>query len=377
MLATYGVFKAEQWRTAGQKSGWWINGALVVAAAAVGLGTLTQYAFVGVLVPLLVYVGVSFPKEWFLKVGLCVAVFALVLAPWVARNERVSGTMFGLARYALWDDSGRGTPTEIRPGQLERTYGPAPFLRFRAVVRKALVNLRQLYQVTIKDIGANYLIAFFLASLFHRFRRDEVFRLRRFLFWSLMGCVAWLAVAGPPNWNFLTMFAPLVMAYGAAFFYVMFERLQFRRRLARSGMIGLFAVINMLPFALAILPPVTTDPYPPYHSGVIGTVGRAFSEQDMLVSDIPWAVAWYADRSCLWAPFEKADLLTINDNVRIISGIYLTQETMLQATVVETMSGYQQDWLLMFRRPDPALPLPIFRPLTPDGQQILITDRAR
>jgi hypothetical protein len=377
LLATYGVFKAEQWRQAGSRSRLWIDGALTVSGLAVALGTLTQYAFVGVLAPLLVYVAVSFSKQWYRKLGLCLAVFALVLAPWMARNEKVSGTMFGLAPYSLWDGTGQGSPTEIKPGQVERTFGAAPYLRLRALTRKALVNLRQLYQVTIKDIGANYLIAFFFVSLLHRFRREEVFRLRRFLLWSLMGCALWLSVAGPPRWNFLTVFAPLVIVYGSAFFYVMFERLQFRTRVMRYGMIGLFAGLNVVPFALAILPPVTTDPYPPYHSGVIGVLGKAFDENEVMVSDIPWAVAWYADRTTIWKPFDTKDYLAINDNVRVISGIYLTQATLEQQDVLEMLSGYQQEWLLMFQRPDPSLPLRVSRPVTRDGEQVLITDRAR
>jgi hypothetical protein len=192
-----------------------------------------------------------------------------------------------------------------------------------------------------------------------------------------MGCAAWLSVGGPPRWNFLTMFAPLVIVYGAAFFYVMFERLQFRTRVMRYGMIGLFTGLNVVPFVLAILPPVTTDPYPPYHSGVIGVLGKAFNENEVLCSDIPWAVAWYGDRTTIWKPFDRKDYLAINDNIRVISGVYLTQATLEQQDVLEMLSGYQQEWLLMFQRPDPNLPLRITRPMTRDGEQVLITDRAR
>jgi hypothetical protein len=237
------------------------------------------------------------------------------------------------------------------------------------------VNVRKLYEVNVKDIGSNYLIAFFLASLLHRFRRDEVFRLRRFLFWSLIMCVIWLGVAGPPKRNILTMFLPLIIIYGTAFFYVMFERLQFRTRLLRRGMVGLFVFVNVLPFIFTILPPRTTAPYPPYDGGVVAAMGKTFRDEDMMVSDIPWAVAWYADRSAIWTPFEKEDYLAINDNMRTISGIYLTQATLQQQDALAMITGYQRFWLEMFPKPSPDLPLQYFRPLTPDGQQVLISNR--
>src|SRR5439155_11145316 len=99
----------------------------------------------------------------------------------------------------------------------------------------------------LKDVGSNYLIAFFLAALLHRFRAEEVFRLRRLAFWSLIASLVWLSVADPPKRNFLTVFLPLIIVYGVSFFFVVFERLQFRTRLLRNGMVGLFVLLNALP----------------------------------------------------------------------------------------------------------------------------------
>jgi hypothetical protein len=267
--------------------------------------------------------------------------------------------------------------TEIKPGQLQRTYGGEQRIRFGSIIKKAMLNARQLYESTVKDVGANYLFAFFLASLLHRFRRDEVFRLRRLVFWSLMMCVAWLAVAGPTKQNQLTMFLPLIIIYGCAFFFVMFERLQFRTRLLRRGMVGLFAVLNTLPFVFTILPPAASLPYPPYDGGVVAAMASTFRDTDLLVSDIPWAVAWYGDRAAVWTPYEEKDYLAINDNVQVIAGIYLTQATLQQIQVPEMVTGYQKFWLDKYRPPPPGFPLQFFRPLTPDGQQVLLSNRAR
>src|SRR5882724_8351467 len=380
LLTAYAVFKAEKWQAAG-RSARWVYGALAVSALAVGLGTLTRYAFASVLVPLLIYVGVSFPRQWRTKCGLCLLVFILVLAPWVARNWAVSQTLFGLSRFEMLEGLGAGTATEIKAGQVQRTYtGELPKFKLRQQVRRTLINARQMYEVVLKDAGSNYLIVFFLVGLMHRFRQEEVFRLRRFVFWTLLTAIVWMSVAGPPKRNFLTVFMPLIIVYGVAFFYVMFERLQFRTRLMRTGVIGFFAVFNSLPFLFMLLPPSTTIPYPPYDGGVVTALGRAFGEDEVLVSDIPWAVAWYADRSAIWEPFDEKDFLLINDNVKRASGIYLTQETLLQQKVLDMVSGYQRYWIQMFdlqRFPPRDFPLQFTRPLTPDGQQVLISDRRR
>jgi 4-amino-4-deoxy-L-arabinose transferase-like glycosyltransferase len=378
LLAAYAVFKAEKWQAEGRSASW-VYGALAVSAGAVALGTLTQYAFVSVLVPLLIYVAVSFPKNWRAKCGLCVAVFLAMMTPWMVRNWKASETLFGLSRFQLVEGLGEGTENEIKVGQVQRMFGGAlPEIKLRSQVRRALINGRQLYEVALKDVGANYLVVFFLVGLMHRFRQDEVFRLRRFVFWSVLMAVVWLSVAGPPKRNFLTVFEPLIIVYGVAFFYVMFERLQFRTRLVRTAFVGAFAAFNSLPFVFMLLPPSTTLPYPPYRADMVALLGKGFGEQELLCSDIPWAVAWYADRSAVWNPYDEHDFYAINDNVKVMSGIYLTQETLSAQDVLQMITGYQRFWIQMFDLktfPPPKFPLQIARPWTPDGQQVLITNR--
>ncbi len=378
LLAAYAVFKAEKWQAEGRTASW-VYGALAVSAVAVALGTLTQYAFVSVLVPLLIYVGVSFPKNWRAKCGLCVAVFLVVLTPWMVRNWKASETLFGLSRFQLVEGLGAGTENEIRVGQVQRMFGGAlPEIRLRSQVRRALINGRQLYEVALKDVGANYLVVFFLVGLMHRYRQEEVFRLRRFVFWSVLMAIVWMSIAGPPKRNFLTVFEPLIIVYGVAFFYVLFERLQFRTRLVRTAFVGAFAVFNSLPFVFMLLPPATTLPYPPYRADMVALLGKGFTEQELLCSDIPWAVAWYADRSAVWNPIDEQDFYAINDNVKVMSGIYLTQETLSAQDVLQMITGYQRFWIQMFDLktfPPPKFPLQIARPWTPDGQQVLITNR--
>ncbi|MCG3149141.1 MAG: hypothetical protein PCFJNLEI_02600 [Verrucomicrobiae bacterium] len=377
MVTAFALVKAEQWAET-KKSVYWVTGALALCGLAMGIGTLSQYAFACVVVPVLVYVCVSMPQwKWFFKLGVVLGVFVLIMIPWLGRNWMVSRTMFGLAKLVLVEKAVTDVTEEALKLEVQREVQTVPKWRWRELGKRVLVNLDPLYRVALKETGGNFLVAFFLASLLHRFKRDDVFRLRRYLFWSLLMALVWLAFAGVPQRNLFTMFVPVIMIYGVAFFFVMFERLQFRTRWVRRGMVGLFAVLNCLPFALTLLPPGPRPPYPPYDGGMVSAVGRVFRQEELVASDIPWAVAWYADRSAVLMPGDETSYLALNDEIHRVAGVYLTQQTHLNLRLIDVVVGYQQFWLNLYQRPNPNLPLKAFAPLMPRGEQVLLSDRPR
>jgi hypothetical protein len=378
LVAAYGVVKAEKWEAAGQGAAW-TYGALAVSALAVGVGILTRYAFAAVAIPLLVYVAISFPKGRWGRVGLCALLMLLVVAPWGVRNWKVARAPFGLTPYLLFEGTGAGTPSEIKPGQLQRSLTTEGLrMRWTTLTRQAILNAHTVYRGDLKDLGGNFLFAFFLVSLLHRWRREEVYRLRRFVFWAVLFGAVWVCVAGSGPRNFLTVFMPLVIIYGSAFFYVMFERLQLRTRILRAGVVGAFGVLNAIPVVYTVLPPTTTLPYPPVDGGICASVCRLFKADATVASDIPWAVAWYGDRPALWIPAEENDYLRINDTVRYISAVYLTQATFHEVRAVDLLTGKQRFLMRLFQVPPPPnFPLTQIEPVTPDGQQVLLSNRVR
>ena len=47
-----------------------------------------------------------------------------------------------------------------------------------------------------------------------------------------------------------------------------------------------------------------------------------------MMSDVPWAVAWYGQRQCLWLTLDaQSEFLDFNDYQKTISAIYLTPVT--------------------------------------------------
>ncbi len=383
VLVALAVVKAERWQ-AEQRKPFWMYGAVGVAALAVGVGTLTQYAFAAVLPGLIVYLILIFRKRWYLPVLLTVVVYGLVLAPWVMRNRKVSHTWFSLSYYELYEGTGMDTLHQIKPGELQRAYSPSlRDFQYWFMARQWLINWRTMYEGELRDLGSGFLAAFFVVGLLHRFRRDPVLRARWFLVLTLAAAMIWVGITGPPSRNFLTIFAPLAIILAAAFFFVLFERMQLRQRLGRVITIGAFCTFNALSFVFTILPPSAPLPYPPYDGVIVWLVGQAFPTDALLASDIPWAVAWYADRACVWTPTNEKDYLAINDGVKHISGIYITQVTLKNFDAAELASNLIAQkpvfWLRGFPllAPPPGFPLQNRELVTPDRQQYLISSGER
>ena len=69
--------------------------------------------------------------------------------------------------------------------------------------------------------------------------------------------------------------------------------------------------------------------------------------KEIIASDMPWAVAWYADRKSLWLPISVKDFLELNDYSQLngqIVGLYLTPVTGNQPFLAEIVKGEYKEW---------------------------------
>jgi len=371
------LIKAQHW-AATKMSVYWVAGALVACGLLVGVATLTRYTMVCLLVPVAVFLKVTMRTVgWRVKFGFCFGAFLLVLTPWVTRNLKVADSPFGLARWSATRIAPEEHGENTARLELERQFSVNQNLRWKRLVVRALSNWKKLYRETVKDTGAGYLIAFFVVGLLYRFRRDETVRLQRFIVGALIFAGIWLGLAGLPDKNFFTVFVPVIAIYSAAFFFVMFERLQLRKRWARRGVVGLFVGINILPALMTLLPPRPLSPYPPYDGGVVAAMGETFREHDLLASDIPWAVAWYSDRSAVLIPVEEKTYMEfINDSLHVISGIYLTTRSEWHLDAIQNYKFWLSKYDFIHPPPE-SFPLKYRRQLTPDGEQVLWSDQPK
>jgi len=364
----------------------------------VGLGGLTRYAFGWLVIPVVVFVILFGGQRRFVLAALTLIVFAAVMTPWVVRNYSVSGTPFGTATYSVLET------TALYPeNRLQRSLEPE-FTRLSLGVfwSKFNINLRQIITNNLPKLGGSWITAFFLVGLMIGFRSPAIARLRYFL----LGCLAVLVLAqalGRTNLseespeinseNLLVLLAPLVLVYGVSLFYLLLEQMHMPFSQLRYIAISIFSLVACLPLVFVFLPPRTFPiAYPPYHPQMIQEVSGWLKESELAMSDIPWAVAWYGQRQCVWLtlqctpdpkePSVHEDFFAINDYLKRIKLLYLTPMTMDSRFLSQWVRAGEQSWGTFILQSIVGKRVPAFFPLTasPEGllpEQLVLTDWER
>jgi hypothetical protein len=330
------------------------------AGLLIGLGGLTRYAFAFLMIPALVFILVSADHRRGILALTALAAFAAVMAPWIARNYSVSGTPFGTSTYALLEG------TDLFPGdRLQRSLSPDLRFDLSAVWDKWGANIRFLLPALFTSLGGGLIGGFFLAGLLVGFRNPTLRRIRHFL----LLCLALLLVvegfararlsadsAQVDSGNLLVLLLPLVVSYGVSFFFVLLDQSALGMRSARLLSIGVFCLLACLPLVFALLPPWTNPvAYPPYYPPVIQQTASWMKDSELMMSDIPWAVAWYGDRQCVWLtlnatadpanPHSVDNFFTIGDVYqKPVNALYLTPKTLDSRFVSDWIRSGQQSW---------------------------------
>ncbi len=315
-----------------------------LAGVLVGLGALTRYSFGWLILPVLIFV-ISYTGRRRAMLGaLAFLGFAVVLAPWVVRTYYLSGMPFGTASFAIIENSSISPEDRLQrsvnPELLRGIHNSFPLLTAASHIlwQKLVVNGRGLVQTELPKLGGTWISGFFLVGLLVRFRNPRLGRLRGFL----LAALAVLALAqalgrtklsedSPEinSENLLILAAPLVVIYGVSLFFVLLDQVELPFFQLRAAVIGLFGIIASLPLILTILPPQTSPVvYPPYYPPSIQTAVGWTRDDELMMSDIPWAVAWYGQSQCVWLTRNVAgDFFAINDFFKPINALYLTPQT--------------------------------------------------
>jgi hypothetical protein len=331
-----------------------------LAGAAVGLGGLTRYSFGWLIVPVLVFLVLFGGQRRVVLALLAFAAFALVMAPWIIRNFNVSGRPFGTATYAVVET------TVLYPEyRLQRSLEPDfSRLYLGTLWLKLNPNLRQIVTSELPRLGGTWVTAFFLVGLLVGFRNLAIARLRYFL----LGCglvLIFVQALGKTQLseevpeinseNLLVLLAPWVLVYGVSFFYLLLDQIALPFLAFRYYVIGIFGLVSCLPMVFVFLPPGSSPvAYPPYLPPAIQTVAGWLKEKELAMSDIPWAVAWYGQRQCVWltlkcnpdprSPNTHEDFFTINDYQKPINILYLTPQTIDSRFLTQWYKAGEQSW---------------------------------
>jgi 4-amino-4-deoxy-L-arabinose transferase-like glycosyltransferase len=352
----------------------WRPGTLFWLAAAsgalTGIGALTRYSIAWVILPVVVFLLLFCGRRRYLVALLSLLVFGAVLAPWLIRNYHLSGTIFGVAGYTALEHS-PFFPDTLLQRSLEPDFSHINLLDLR---HKLFSNLRPVICNELPRLGGSWVAAFFLVGLMVGFRNLAIRRLRYFM----MGCIGLFVILqclgrtqlseDSPDINSENLFVlltPMVLVYGVSLFYVLLEQINYRVSELRYVVMLLFLATAYLPALLAVFPLRNNAvSYPPYYPPAFNGIAKWLKEGELTMSDVPWAMAWYGDRQCVWLTLNcKRDFLAVNDVVKHVVLLLLTPRT-LQGEVIGFARSYRsvedaQEYVDKCRKegqaPDPKL----------------------
>lgn len=325
------------------RSGKWLLGMAALAGALAGLAGLTRYGFAFVIFPVGLFLGsLATPKRLALAGG-AAAAFVVVMGPWVARNFLVSGTPFGTAGYAVVQNTDL-----FQEFQLERSLHPdLSLLNGGMLWHKMLVGIREILEKDLPRLGGSWVSAFFLVGLMVPFRRTVLLRLRTFLVVSLgllivvqaLGRTGLSAESGEVTTeNLLVVLAPAVFLFGVSLFFVLLEQFGLALPALRMIAVGVFVAVASAPLIFSLLMPGGSRlAYPPYYPPYIQEKSEWLAEDALVMSDVPWAVAWYGHRQSVWLSLKfreeptirlRNDFAAMNQNGKPIRGLYLSPRTL-------------------------------------------------
>ena len=345
-LTVYALVRAVEAENSGGFVGRWL------AAVGVGFGllALTHALTIWIFLAALVFSVLYFrPRGWAAIIML--AAFVIIYTPWLVRNYMVCGNPGGVAIYSVLDGVGHPEAGWMRRIGLNlEGVGPSAFRD------KITTNLLVQFEHIFGYFGWSVVALMFFASLVHAFKRNETGMIRWMLLTMWAGAVAGMAVYGIHEEQGVAanqlhlLFVPIMTCYGLAFLLVQWNRLHINLRFARIGFLTLIYFLCALPMIFALplfMPWKPTMRWPPYVPPYIAVLNNWMEPNEIIASDMPWAIAWYADRRSLWLPETIKTFTELNDYQALggpVNGLYLTPVSGSQNTVGDVLKGEYRDW---------------------------------
>ncbi len=324
----------------------------LVAGLLCALLLLTRYSLGILVLPVALFLLASTPGKLRAVLPVAVAgVFLVAIAPWLVRNWQICGNPFGTAPYSLVQET-----SQFTDNWLERSTETS-ISRIKAddLVRKFFVGLSDIVRAELPQLGGTWLTAFFLAGLLVPFVQRERSRFR----WFTLACLLALVLTQPlirthlstdiprvNSENLLVLLAPLVFVFGGALVVLLVFSLDLPSppEAWRTLVLGGVIAVLWLPLLVTFGPPRTYPiAYPPYYPPSIQRISHWFEPGEVIMSDMPWAVAWYGDRqSMLLTSSPDQEFVEISDWLKPVSGLFITRLTIDQ----KFLSG----WVLNARK---------------------------
>jgi hypothetical protein len=283
----------------------------------------------------------------------------------------------------------------VFPGfRLERSVHPDLSIAFwlKLYSYKLFGNLSDIFQNKLPKLGGSWASMFFLAGLLLGFRSAASRRLRYFLLMCLGTFIVVQALGqtglsdeSPEvnSENLIVLTVPLVFICGVVFFLTFLGQMKLPISQLRYAIIGLFVALSCLPLIDTLFASKASPvAFPPYYPPDIQLAASWMKEDELLMSDVPWAVAWYGHHQCVWLTLNaQDDFFAINDDLKPVQGLYFTPETMDSKLLTDCVRSSENSWGNFLLKAAGQNHIPAKFPLihAPSGlvSGLFITDRQR
>ncbi|RYD61419.1 MAG: hypothetical protein EOP83_17070 [Verrucomicrobiaceae bacterium] len=306
----------------------------LAASAFFVLMVLTHWITAWIFFGFLIYAAFAFRPRGVVALS-AFALLAIAVAMPLMRANDFSGQPFGTGFYVLYNGLGSGSESSImRNHDLQSAPLSLDGLLLR-ILGTTLVQTSEL----LPFLGGILVAPLFFVALLHPFKRTSIanFRWGIALMW-LFGALG-MAIFGidrktqlHPN-QIHILFAPIMAAYGLAFISILWSRLESINSVPflRNAHYVAVVILSSAPMILSAPDKIKIGMYtadhgypqwPPYIPSVLNEYipkllapgeGETEKATRVVVSDQPWAVAWYADEISLWLPKTKRGFEQLED----------------------------------------------------------------
>lgn len=360
---------------------------MVLAGATIGIGGLADYSFLWFLVPVIGISLFSAPRWKPLLAIIPFLVALIIMAPWFLRNMNLTGNPFGLAGYSIFQS------TQLFPyNSLDMQLNPdSSDMTIDLIAKKFMMGIHAAIDSSVNAMGGLVMVSFFLVGYFIPFRSARLNNLR---YWVGVAVVLYVMVSAVVYVNYgethssatpyelAAWLSPFVVIFAVACFYVLTDQIQLEPAPLQRVFPVIFAILAGVPLVWNVLPPhrftalpemkvpgrisAPDSPVVPYDIFKIQYIGQLFraapegkreepdspvpvSEQaEMIMTDMPWAYAWYADRPCFLLTATQAQEFEIHRNLKRVNGLYLTEMSMMKS-FDEIFSIRNSGWSTLLR----------------------------
>jgi hypothetical protein len=334
----------------------------LIAGVFFTLLALTHWMAVWIALGYILFAAISFRPRG--VVGLMVlALLVLAAIGPMLRNQAITDSPFGTAFLTLYNGLGNSSADSIMRNADLTT---EPLVIETNMISKTLRST--LLQATniIPFLGGILVAPLFFLSLLHPFKRKAIatFRWAILLMWitTAFGLALFGITIEPLDPNQLhLLFAPIMTAYGLAFISILWSRLDIV-----SNTPSLHNIHHVVVVILCALPLILSLPqkvrigmqlrdrggvpnWPPYYAPALNGTAAGLkgwvTEKQIVFSDQPWAVAWYADRISVWLPPTRDGFLKLETVARDLQtpvvGILISPSSHGSGPIAEVAARYK------------------------------------